>query len=217
MASTLNVWWGASRFREKLLYKSDKERATRVLHAIVYSVYLFLGPLMMVVGMYWFSHVVKGSASDFVATMTVWTGLLLLGLGVLAIYASLKRSFVLQLAAHLVHVFLFIFLVAAMMIVIACVDFNLTMPTCLDEDTMIYYVAKLWSVFVQTKTANNVDAVDGIINGDGWKGEYLLSEQVRGTSEQVRDARMLEFLQPFMGLYVRPKSTTLDATTCLLI
>ena len=26
-----------------------------------------------------------------------------------------------------------------------------------------------------------------------------------------------EFLQPFMGLYVRPKSTTLDASTCLLI
>ena len=172
---------------------------------------------MMVVGMYWFSHVVKGSASDFVATMTAWTGLLLLGLGVLAIYASLKRSFVLQLAAHLVHVVLFIFLVAAMMIVIACVDFNLTMPICIDVDIVIYYVAKLWSVFVQTKTANNVDAVDGIINGDGWKGEYLLSEQVRGTSEQVRDARMLEFLQPFMGLYVRPKSTTLDATACLLI
>ena len=213
----LNVWWGASRFREKLSYKRVNERVTRVLHAIVYIVYLFLGPMLMVVGMYWFSHVVKDSASDFVATMTMWTGLLLLGLGVLAIYASLKRSFVLQLAAYLVHVYLFIFLVAAMMIFIACVDFNLTMPTCLDGDTVIYYVAKLWSVFVQTETANNIDAVDGIISGDGWKGEYLLSEQVRGTSEQVRDARMLEFLQPFMGLYVLPKSTTLDATACLLI
>ena len=201
----LNVWWGASRFREKLSYKRANERVTRVLHTIVYIVYLFLGPLLMVVGMYWFSHVVKDSASDFVATMTMRTGLLLLGLGVLAIYASLKRSFVLQLAARLVHVFLFIFLVAAMTIFIACVDFNLTIPTCLDGDTVIYYVAKLWSVFVQTNTANNIDADDGIISGDGWKGEYLLSEQVRGTSEQVRDARMLEFLQPFMGLYVRPR------------
>ena len=201
----LNVWLGASRFREKLSYKRVNERVTRVLHAIVYIVYLFLGPMLMVVGMYWFSHAVKDSASDFLATMTMRTGLLLLGLGVLAIYASLKRSFVLQLAARLVHVFLFIFLVAAMTIFIACVDFNLTIPTCLDGDTVIYYVAKLWSVFVQTKTANSVDAVDGIISGDGWKGEYLLSEQVRGTSEQVRDARMLEFLQPFMGLYVRPR------------
>jgi hypothetical protein len=133
--------------------------------------------LIMVVGMHRSNH----AKDDTIVT----TGVFLFLLGALNIYAN-RNGDDAWLSVSVVHfvgtgVF-FMFLLARMVYVVALMGFYFRMPTsCLD-------------------------AIGGIISSDEWAWQDLWSKEVRGTSEQVRGARMLEFLGPFIIMYLRPKS-----------
>ena len=138
---------------------------------------MFMCMLIMVVGMHRSNH----AKDDTIVT----TGVFLFLLGALNIYAN-RNGDDAWLSVSVVHfvgtgVF-FMFLLARMVYVVALMGFYFTMPTsCLD-------------------------AIGGIISSDEWTWQYLRSQEDSGMSEQVRGARMLEFVGPFIVMYLRPKS-----------
>ena len=87
---------------------------------ILYGIYIFLGLILMIAGIYYVSQI--EGANTFAAVVCIMCGFFMLIVGALAIFGNLKKNALIFAVVLLIDVALFVLLLSAMMVGMAIVN-----------------------------------------------------------------------------------------------